>query len=208
MTEYVYRTVRGKQADLKKIDALNREIMDHSDNTLSLPYWLLVTNIERTDSLAALLVRMENELADYELRYGQSLNEPEQYLLFLSLDAFYENFDLFALRRGIDDLLSVIEYFTGIFDPSAFIGLISADDAMEEIVSALFEGIGDLPDSVGSYVDTALKMLQRETKLSLYENRAEAEKQRPTISYEGYRAKMEELFGKFENFEDFWNSFQ
>lgn len=208
VTEYVYRTVRGKQADLKKIDALNREIMDHSDNTLSLPYWLLVTNIERTDSLAALLVRMENELADYELRYGQSLNEPEQYLLFLALDAFYENFDLFALRRGIDDLLSVIEYFTGIFDPSAFIGLISADDAMEEIVSALFEGIGDLPDSVGSYVDTALKMLQRETKLSLFENRAEAEKQRPTISYEGYRAKMEELFGKFENFEDFWNSFQ
>ena len=117
---------------------------------------------------------MENELADYELRYGQSLNEPEQYLLFLALDAFYENFDLFALRRGIDDLLSVIEYFTGIFDPSAFIGLISADDAMEEIVSALFEGIGDLPDSVGSYVDTALKMLQRETKLSLYENRSEA----------------------------------
>ena len=81
-------------------------------------------------------------------------------------------------------------------------------DALAQAVTALFDGIGTLPETVDGYVQSALEMLRRETELALYENRAEAEKQRPALSYEEYRQKMQELSDNFENFEDFWNSFQ
>ena len=126
----------------------------------------------------------------------------------MTLNSFYGAFDLAALKEGMEDLLALIEYFTGIFDASAFIGIIAGDDALAQAVTALFDGIGTLPETVDGYVQSALEMLRRETELALYENRAEAEKQRPALSYEEYRQKMQELSDNFENFEDFWNSFQ
>ena len=206
VTECVYRTASGKKAALAEIDALNGQITAHGDNALSLSYWSLkkLPNFRPTESLAALMERMEQKLADYEARYGQTLDG----MTFWALNSFYGAFDLAALKEGVDDLLSLIEYFTGIFDPSVFIGIIAGDAEMAQAVTALFDGVGTLPETVEGYVDSALEMLRRETALALYENRAEAEKQRPALSYEEYRQKMQELADKFGNFEDFWNSFQ
>ena len=210
VTDYVYRTASGKKAALAEINELNEEIIAHDGNEHSLPYWILaeLPNFRPTESLAALMAQMEQKLSEYEANYGQSLSGSDKYLLFLTLHSFYEAFDLAALKEGMEDLLSLIGYFTGIFDPSAFIGMISGDDAMEQTVSALFDGIGKLPETVESYVESSLEMLRRETALALYENRAEAEKQRPALSYEEYREKMQALSDNFENFEDFWDSFQ
>ena len=206
VTDCVYRTASGKKTALAEIDALNGQITAHDDNELSLPYWILaeLPNFRPEESLAALMEQMEQKLAEYEARYGQALDG----VTFLALNSFYEAFDLAALKEGVDDLLSLIEYFTGIFDPSVFIGILAGDTEMAQAVSALFEGIGTLPETVEGYVESALEMLRRETALALYENRAEAEKQRPALSYEEYRQKMQELADKFGNFEDFWNSFQ
>ena len=210
VTDYVYRTASGKKTALAEINKLNEDIVAHADNEYHRSYWFLaeVPNFRPKESLAALMAQMEQKLSEYEANYGQSLSGSDKYLLFLTLHSFYEAFDLAALKEGMEDLLSLIEYFTGIFDPSAFIGMISGDDAMEQTVSALFDGIGKLPETVESYVESSLEMLRRETALALYENRAEAEKQRPALSYEEYREKMQALSDNFENFEDFWDSFQ
>lgn len=210
VTDCVYRTASGKKAALEEINALNEDIVAHEDNAYSLPYWLLaeVPNFRPMENLAALMAQMEQKLAEYEARYGQSLSGSDKYLLFLTLNSFYGAFDLAALKEGMEDLLALIEYFTGIFDASAFIGIIAGDDALAQAVTALFDGIGTLPETVDGYVQSALEMLRRETELALYENRAEAEKQRPALSCEEYRQKMQELSDNFENFEDFWNSFQ
>ena len=206
VTDCVYRTASGKKAALAEIDKLNEDIVAHEDNALSLSYWSLMKlpNWEPAESLAALMAQMEQKLAGYEARYGQALDG----MTFWALNSFYGAFDLTALQEGVDDLLSLIEYFTGIFDPSAFIGIIAGDDALAQAVTALFDGVGTLPETVDGYVESALEMLQRETAMALFENRAEAEKQRPALSYEEYRQKMQELADGFENFEDFWNSFQ
>lgn len=206
VTDCVYRTASGKKTALAEIDALNGQITAHDDNELSLPYWILaeLPNFRPEESLAALMEQMEQKLAEYEARYGQALDG----VTFLALNAFYEAFDLAALKEGMEDLLSLIEYFTDIFDASAFIGILAGDTEMAQAVSALFEGIGTLPETVEGYVESALEMLRRETALALYENRAETEKDRPALSYEEYRQKMQRLSDKFENFEDFWNSFQ
>ena len=206
VTDCVDRTASGKKTALAEIDALNGQITAHDDNELSLPYWILaeLPNFRPEESLAALMEQMEQKLAEYEARYGQALDG----VTFLALNSFYEAFDLAALKEGMEDLLALIEYFTDIFDASAFIGILAGDTEMAQAVSALFEGIGTLPETVEGYVESALEMLRRETALALYENRAEAEKQRPALSYEEYRQKMQELADKFGNFEDFWNSFQ
>lgn len=206
VTDCVYRTASGKKTALAEIDALNGQITAHDDNELSLPYWILaeLPNFRPEESLAALMEQMEQKLAEYEARYGQALDG----VTFLALNSFYEAFDLAALKEGMEDLLSLIEYFTDIFDASAFIGILAGDTEMAQAVSALFEGIGTLPETVEGYVESALEMLRRETALALYENRAETEKDRPALSYEEYRQKMQRLSDKFENFEDFWNSFQ
>ena len=206
VTDCVYRTASGKKATLAEIDKLNEDIVAHADNEYHRSYWFLaeLPNFLPTESLAALMERMEQKLADYEARYGQTLDG----MTFWALNSFYEAFDLAALKAGMDDLLSLIEYFTGIFDPSVFINIIAGDAEMAQAVSALFDGIGALPETVESYVESALEMLRRETALALYENRAEAEKQRPALSYEKYRQKMQALADGFENFEEFWNSFQ
>lgn len=206
VTDCVYRTASGKKAALAEIDALNKQITAHEDNALSRPYWLLaeLPNFLPTESLAALMVQMEQKLDEYEVRYGQTLDG----MTFWALHSFYKSFDLAALKEGMDDLLSLIEYFTDIFDPSVFINIIAGDDALAQAVTALFDGIGTLPETVEGYVESALEMLRRETAMALFENRAEAEKQRPALSYEEYRQKMQELADGFENFEDFWNSFQ
>lgn len=206
VTDCVYRTASGKKTALAEIDALNGQITAHDDNELSLPYWILaeLPNFRPEESLAALMEQTEQKLAEYEARYGQALDG----VTFLALNSFYEAFDLAALKEGMEDLLALIEYFTDIFDASAFIGILAGDTEMAQAVSALFEGIGTLPETVEGYVESALEMLRRETALALYENRAEAEKDRPAIPYEAYRQKMQELSDKFENFEDFWNSFQ
>lgn len=206
VTDCVYRTASGKKTALAEIDALNGQITAHDDNELSLPYWILaeLPNFRPEESLAALMEQMEQKLAEYEARYGQALDG----VTFLALNSFYEAFDLAALKEGMEDLLALIEYFTDIFDASAFIGILAGDTQMAQAVSALFEGIGTLPETVEGYVESALEMLRRETALALYENRAETEKDRPALSYEEYRQKMQRLSDKFENFEDFWNSFQ
>lgn len=206
VTDCVYRTASGKKTALAEIDALNGQITAHDDNELSLPYWILaeLPNFRPEESLAALMEQMEQKLAEYEARYGQALDG----VTFLALNSFYEAFDLAALKEGMEDLLALIEYFTDIFDASAFIGILAGDTEMAQAVSALFEGIGTLPETVEGYVESALEMLRRETALALYENRAETEKDRPALSYEEYRQKMQRLSDKFENFEDFWNSFQ
>ena len=206
VTDCVYRTASGKKAALAEIDKLNEQITAHEDNALSRPYWLLaeLPNFLPTESLAALMVQMEQKLDEYEVRYGQTLDG----MTFWALHSFYKSFDLAALKEGMDDLLSLIEYFTDIFDPSVFINIIAGDDALAQAVTALFDGIGTLPETVEGYVKSALEMLRRETAMALFENRAEAEKQRPALSYEEYRQKMQELADGFENFEDFWNSFQ
>ena len=206
VTDCVYRTASGKKTALAEIDKLNEDIVAHADNEYHRSYWFLaeLPNFRPTESLAALMERMEQKLADYEARYGQTLDG----MTFWALNSFYGAFDLAALKEGVDDLLSLIEYFTGIFDPSVFIGILAGDTQMAQAVSALFEGIGTLPETVEGYVDSALEMLRRETALALYENRAETEKDRPAISYEEYRQKMQRLSDKFGNFEDFWNSFQ
>ncbi len=206
VTDCVYRTASGKKAALAEIDKLNEQITAHEDNALSLPYWSLMKlpNFRPTENLAALMVQMEQKLDEYEVRYGQTLDG----MTFWALHSFYKSFDLAALKEGMDDLLSLIEYFTDIFDPSVFINIIAGDDALAQAVTALFDGIGTLPETVEGYVESALEMLRRETAMALFENRAEAEKQRPALSYEEYRQKMQELADGFENFEDFWNSFQ
>lgn len=206
VTDCVYRTASGKKAALAAIDKLNEDIVAHADNEYHRSYWFLaeLPNFLPTESLAALMERMEQKLADYEARYGQTLDG----MTFWALNSFYEAFDLAALKAGMDDLLSLIEYFTDIFDPSVFINIIAGDDALAQAVTALFDGIGTLPETVEGYVESALEMLRRETAMALFENRAEAEKQRPALSYEEYRKKMQELADGFENFEDFWNSFQ
>lgn len=206
VTDCVYRTARGKKAALAEIDKLNEDIVAHADNEYHRSYWFLaeLPNFLPTESLAALMERMEQKLADYEARYGQTLDG----MTFWALHSFYKSFDLAALKEGMDDLLSLIEYFTDIFDPSVFINIIAGDDALAQAVTALFDGIGTLPETVEGYVESALEMLRRETAMALFENRAEAEKQRPALSYEEYRQKMQELADGFENFEDFWNSFQ
>ena len=206
VTDCVYRTASGKKAALAEIDKLNEQITAHEDNALSLPYWSLMKlpNFRPTENLAALMVQMEQKLDEYEVRYGQTLDG----MTFWALHSFYKSFDLAALKEGMDDLLSLIEYFTDIFDPSVFINIIAGDDALAQAVTALFDGIGTLPETVEGYVESALEMLRRETAMALFENRAEAEKQRPALSYEEYRQKMQELSDNFENFEDFWNSFQ
>ena len=206
VTDCVYRTASGKKAALAEIDKLNEDIVAHADNEYHRSYWFLaeLPNFLPTESLAALMERMEQKLADYEARYGQTLDG----MTFWALNSFYEAFDLAALKAGMDDLLSLIEYFTDIFDPSVFINIIAGDDALAQAVTALFDGIGTLPETVEGYVESALEMLRRETAMALFENRAEAEKQRPALSYEEYRQKMQELADGFENFEDFWNSFQ
>ena len=210
VTDCVYRTASGKKAALEEINALNEDIVAHEDNAYSLPYWLLaeVPNFWPTENLAALMAQMEQKLSEYEARYGQSLSGSDKYLLCLTLNSCYGAVDLAAGQEGMEDLLSLIEYFTGIFDASAFIGIIAGDDALAQAVTALFDGIGTLPETVDGYVQSALEMLRRETELALYENRAEAEKQRPALSCEEYRQKMQELSDNFENFEGFWNSFQ
>ena len=206
VTDCVYRTASGKKAALAEIDKLNEQITAHEDNARSLPYWSLMKlpNFRPTENLAALMVQMEQKLDEYEVRYGQTLDG----MTFWALHSFYKSFDLAALKEGMDDLLSLIEYFTDIFDPSVFINIIAGDDALAQAVTALFDGIGTLPETVEGYVESALEMLRRETAMALFENRAEAEKQRPALSYEEYRQKMQELADGFENFEDFWNSFQ
>ena len=206
VTDCVYRTASGKKAALAEIDKLNEQITAHEDNALSRPYWSLMKlpNFRPTENLAALMVQMEQKLDEYEVRYGQTLDG----MTFWALHSFYKSFDLAALKEGMDDLLSLIEYFTDIFDPSVFINIIAGDDALAQAVTALFDGIGTLPETVEGYVESALEMLRRETAMALFENRAEAEKQRPALSYEEYRQKMQELADKFGNFEDFWNSFQ
>ena len=206
VTDCVYRTASGKKAALAEIDKLNEQITAHEDNALSRPYWSLMKlpNFRPTENLAALMVQMEQKLDEYEVRYGQTLDG----MTFWALHSFYKSFDLAALKEGMDDLLSLIEYFTDIFDPSVFINIIAGDDALAQAVTALFDGIGTLPETVEGYVESALEMLRRETAMALFENRAEAEKQRPALSYEEYRQKMQELADGFENFEDFWNSFQ
>ena len=206
VTDCVYRTASGKKAALAEIDKLNEDIVAHADNEYHRSYWFLaeLPNFLPTESLAALMERMEQKLADYEARYGQTLDG----MTFWALNSFYEAFDLAALKAGMDDLLSLIEYFTDIFDPSVFINIIAGDDALAQAVTALFDGIGTLPETVEGYVESALEMLRRETAMALFENRAMAEKQRPALSYEEYRQKMQELADGFENFEDFWNSFQ
>ena len=193
VTDCVYRTASGKKAALAEIDKLNEQITAHEDN-----------DFRPTENLAALMVQMEQKLDEYEVRYGQTLDG----MTFWALHSFYKSFDLAALKEGMDDLLSLIEYFTDIFDPSVFINIIAGDDALAQAVTALFDGIGTLPETVEGYVESALEMLRRETAMALFENRAEAEKQRPALSYEEYRQKMQELADGFENFEDFWNSFQ
>lgn len=206
VTDYVYRTASGKKTALAEINKLNEDIVAHADNEYHSSYWFLaeVPNFRPTESLAALMAQMEQKLAEYEARYGQALNG----MTFWALHSFYKSFDLAALKEGMDDLLSLIEYFTDIFDPSVFINIIAGDDALAQAVTALFDGIGTLPETVEGYVESALEMLRRETAMALFENRAEAEKQRPALSYEEYRQKMQELADGFENFEDFWNSFQ
>ena len=206
VTDCVYRTASGKKAALAEIDKLNEQITAHEDNEYHRSYWFLaeLPNFRPTENLAALMVQMEQKLDEYEVRYGQTLDG----MTFWALHSFYKSFDLAALKEGMDDLLSLIEYFTDIFDPSVFINIIAGDDALAQAVTALFDGIGTLPETVEGYVESALEMLRRETAMALFENRAEAEKQRPALSYEEYRQKMQELADKFGNFEDFWNSFQ
>ena len=206
VTDCVYRTASGKKAALAEIDKLNEQITAHEDNEYHRSYWFLaeLPNFRPTENLAALMVQMEQKLDEYEVRYGQTLDG----MTFWALHSFYKSFDLAALKEGMDDLLSLIEYFTDIFDPSVFINIIAGDDALAQAVTALFDGIGTLPETVEGYVESALEMLRRETAMALFENRAEAEKQRPALSYEEYRQKMQELADGFENFEDFWNSFQ
>lgn len=209
IADYVFRTASGKKEALQEIDALNTAIKEDPTNKLSLPYWFFSETFEPTESLAPLMSCMKQLLADYEIRYGQTLDGTmEQYALFLALNSYYKDLDLTSLRQGMDDFLSVVKLFSGVFDPSSFLGMISTDEALKTYVESLFNGIGKLPKSVEEYVSSALDMLHRTATLALHENRAEAEKQRPALSKEVYQAKISEMANEFKNFENFWNSFQ
>lgn len=211
VTDYACRTAQGKKARLAKIDEKNEEIVNHEDNPglLPLSYWSLKNSAHTiTPPLATLISQTDALLNDYTVRYGQSLEGADGYALFLILNVYYSNLDTVALKETADKLLALIESFTEIFNPDPIIEFFKQDDVLYNVLTALFEGLETLPKTVENYVQNALEMLKRESKLLLFENRADFEYGGETLSYNDYQSKMQELLKKFQNFENFWNSFQ
>lgn len=214
ITDYVLRTVTAKKEILHEIEAMNDEIEEHPDNPkplgVPLSYWSVkdYPYYTPTAEFAALIKQTDEKVAAFAEKFGQSLRGSEGYFLFLALNTFYGSVDLEELKDWTDALLSLVETFTGIFDPSTYIGFLSGDDLLESTLTALFDGLERVPETAESYVASVAEMARREGELALYEHGAEAEKQGQVISQTDYAAKMQALAEKFENFEDFWNSFQ